>query len=256
MKKRLMTLMLFGITLFTMSGCTNKANEINILCTTDIHAGITDNISISALSEYRNELKKTSKYVSLVDCGDAIQGDYLGAISKGEDIISVMNKMDYDIMTLGNHEFDYGLDTLSSRIHEFNGDVLSCNIKYTGTNTNKLKEVEPYKIIKYGKTKVAFVGATAPSTLVEASPKTFMEDNKYVYSFSNESKETFYQTIQDNVDICKKKGADVVILLAHLGSTDEFGDFNSIQVAKNTTKIDLILDGHIHQKINQFLLYF
>ena len=189
MKKIMASFIIFTLTIFLMVGCTNKNSDINILYTTDIHAGITDNIGLSALSGYRNDLKKKSKYVELIDAGDIFQGDYIGAVSKGKDIIDIMNEMDYSMMTLGNHEFDYGLDELKNRIDEFKGDTLSCNLKYTGTNTNKLSKVKPYTIKKYGNVKVGYVGVTTPTSVVCASPLTFMEEGNYVYDFSNTTKE-------------------------------------------------------------------
>ena len=253
MKKIFGTFIIFILTIFTMVGCTNKSNEINILYTTDIHAGITDNIGLSALSGYKNELKNKSKYVELIDAGDIFQGDYIGAVSKGKDIIDIMNEMDYSMMTLGNHEFDYGLDELKSRIDEFKGDTLSCNLKYTGTNTNKLSKVKPYTIKKYGKTKIGYVGVTTPTSVVCASPSTFMEDGKYVYDFSNTTKGEFYTTVQNNIDACKKDGAKYIILLSHLGYGEEYSDVSANELCKNINNIDLILDGHAHS-INKLSL--
>ena len=145
------------ITLFSCKSNIIDNSEINILFTTDVHCGVSDNIGYSALSQYKNELLNNSKKVTLVDCGDAIQGDYIGAVSKGEYIIEIMNSLGYEMMTLGNHEFDYGMDILSQRISEFNGDVLSCNINYVGKNSNKLSSVQQYKFIDYGNTKDGYL---------------------------------------------------------------------------------------------------
>ena len=120
MKKKIFGLLfLFNILLLVVS-CAKKPNDkdIVILYTTDVHCGVDINIGYAGLSAYRNEMEKDS-YVSLVDAGDYIQGDYIGAVSKGSYIIDIMNEMKYDVVTLGNHEFDYGMDKLNSLLNKF-----------------------------------------------------------------------------------------------------------------------------------------
>ena len=226
-----------------------EAKVINILYTTDVHCGISDYIGYSSLSAYKKSLEEKYGDVTLIDCGDAIQGAYAGSVTKGEYIIELMNTVGYDLFTLGNHEFDYGMDELQSRINEFNGKVLSCNLKYTGTGENKLSKVKPYEIIDYGPRKVAFIGITTPKTLVESDPLNFKENDEYVYSFGENSAEGFYDIIQSNIDECKSLGAEVVILMAHLGYGEEYGSFSSVEVIKNTKDVDIVLDGHAHQEI-------
>ena len=247
MKRIFKILSLLLLLVFITTSCSHITPvDINIIYTTDVHCGISDNITYPGVSGFKKELEKQSKYVSLVDCGDALQGDYIGSVSKGKYIIDIMNKMGYDLFTLGNHEFDYGMSELKSRISEFNGDVLSCNLKYTGKNENKLSSVLPYKILSYAGTKVGFVGVTTPSSITDSTPTNFMEDNEYVYNFTNDTKEEFYSCIQTSVNAAKKKGAKYVVLLAHLGDSETYGDYSSEAVCKNTKNIDVILDGHAH----------
>ena len=249
--KKIFSFVILLLVLF-VSACSGKesGNEvINILYTTDVHCAIDDNIGYASLSAYKKELQKKYSKVTLIDCGDTIQGDYVGAVTKGKYIIEIMNSVGYDLMTLGNHEFDYGMDALQSRISEFKGDVLSCNVSYYGKGENKLSEVKPYRIIDYGTRKVAFIGVTTPTTLTNSTPGTFKEDGEYVYSFCEESYEKFYNTIQSNIDKCKEEGADYVILMAHLGYGDEFKGFGSMELVKNTKDVDVVLDGHSHKDI-------
>ena len=70
----------------------------------------------SKLAAMKNELKQTYKHVGVVSCGDYIQGSSLGAISRGEYIIELMNLVGYDAVTLGNHEFDFHLDRLEELV--------------------------------------------------------------------------------------------------------------------------------------------
>lgn len=87
-----------------------KSNDIVILGTSDVHCGIDQNIGYAGLAAYKKAMADKYSYVALVDAGDAIQGDTIGTLSKGEYIVDIMNEVGYDVVTPGNHEFDYGMD--------------------------------------------------------------------------------------------------------------------------------------------------
>ena len=87
-----------------------KGDDIIILFTNDVHCGIEDDIGYAGLAAYKEATEEKTQYVTLVDCGDAIQGDYIGMVSDGEYIVDIMNEVGYDLAILGNHEFDYGMD--------------------------------------------------------------------------------------------------------------------------------------------------
>ena len=251
MIKKLAFIFSIFIFLFVLASCrTAKVFNISIIATSDVHCGIEDNITYAGISEFRNERKNSGYKTTLVDCGDFIQGASVGLLSKGKDVIKILNKVGYDFLTIGNHEFDYGMDELKDRIDEFNGDVLSCNIKYTGKNDYKLYDVKPYKIVNYDGVKVGFVGITTPESTVSSTPSVFMEDNEFVYSFSGETPKDFYNVIQNNINICRDNGAKYVILLSHLGYGDEYQAFGSVPTMQNLTGYDVILDGHSHKKID------
>ena len=242
----LLTLFLMSI----LSGCNNKPvdKDISIIYTTDVHCGLTDNLGYASLVDYKKKLEKDN-YVALVDSGDYLQGDYVGAISNGEYIIDVMNKAGYDVATLGNHEFDYGMDILEERINEFNGDIVSCNVSYIGKYENKINKVKPYVIKQYGSKKVGFVGITTPTTLTSSSPKNFMEDGEIVYDFGASTVEHFFSLVQQNINDCKSSGADYIVLLSHLGTKDVYKPFTSIELINNTYGYVAVLDGHAHSDI-------
>ena len=251
MKKKIMFIFSILAFMFILAGCkTAKIFNISIIATSDVHCGIEDNITYAGIKEYRNERTNSGYKTTLVDCGDFIQGASIGLLSKGKDIIKILNKVGYDFLTIGNHEFDYGMDELKNRIDEFNGDVLSCNIKYSGKNEDKLANVLPYKIVNYGGVKVGFVGITTPESTVSSTPAVFMEDNEFVYNFSSETPEDFYNVIQNNINDCKKNGAKYIILLSHLGYGDEYQAFGSVPTMQNLSGYDIMLDGHSHKKID------
>ncbi len=226
-----------------------RSDDVVILYSTDVHCGVDENLGYAKLSAYRNEMLKSYKYVSLVDAGDFIQGDLIGSFSHGESIIKIMNKMNYEIAAIGNHEFDYGIDELSQRISEFNGDMVACNLSYTGNKENKLNEVKPFVIKEYGNLKVGFVGVTTPATISESTPSIFKEDGEFVYSFEGQSTEEYFSCIQNNIDECNKV-ADYTVLLTHCGNAEDAHPFGSKDIIANTNGYLAVMDGHTHTTID------
>ncbi len=224
-------------------------NDIVVLYTNDIHSAFETDIGFSGLSAYKKLVLEKTPYVTLVDCGDAIQGEVIGAVSKGEYIVDIMNKVGYDLAVLGNHEFDYGMDRLTQLIEHANHSYLACNITYSGGSVNKLASVKPYEIKEYGETAVAFIGVSTPETTTSTSPTSFMEDGEFVYGFSaGEEGKLLYNTVQGYIDECKSKGADYIVLMTHLGDVAE-QNYTSVDLINNTTGVDVVLDGHSHNTI-------
>ncbi len=226
----------------------STADDIVILFTNDVHCGIEDDIGYAGLAAYKAAMEDKTPYVSLVDCGDAIQGDFIGTISDGEYIIDIMNEVGYDVATLGNHEFDYGMQQLNTLIEEAEYPYVACNITYSGSGDNALTAVKPYEIIEYGDTSVGFIGVITPESLTKSTPVYFMENGEYVYSFGT-SGEGLYATVQTTVDECRAAGADYVVVLSHLGDMLESSPYTSVELIGNTNGIDAVLDGHAHNVI-------
>ena len=109
-----------------------QTDDIVVLYTNDVHCAVDDDIGYAGLVAYRKECERDTPYVALVDCGDALQGDTIGTVSRGEYPAELMERAGYDFAVLGNHEFNYGLDQLD-RLMELSGaQYLGCNIRYTG----------------------------------------------------------------------------------------------------------------------------
>ena len=250
MKKSLIPIFIVSLVSTTLFSCgedTPKVQDkdISIIYTTDVHCAVDTNLGYAKVDAYRNSLKETN-YVALVDSGDYLQGEFIGAISKGEYVMEIINEMDYDVLTIGNHEFDYGIDILKDRLTSFKGEVVSCNFSYIGEKENKLDMIKPYVIKEYGIKKVGFLGITTPATPTTSNPNTFIEDGKVAYDFGAKTAQDFYDLIQTNIDNCKSDGADYIIALAHLGNQDSNKPFSSIDVINNTVGVDAFLDGHSH----------
>lgn len=234
----------------TEAAASQEPNDIIVLYTNDVHCGIDGAIGYAGLAEYRDDCVEKTPFVTLVDVGDAIQGDAIGTVSDGEYPADIMNQVGYDIAILGNHEFDYGMEQLSSIIGESSAQYLTCNITYTGSGENALSEVAPYEIIEYGDTSVAFIGVATPESITKSTPAYFMENDEFVYDFCGESGEKLYECVQGYVDECTEKGADYIVVLSHLGDGEESSPFTSVELIQNTTGVDVVLDGHAHSVIS------
>ena len=221
--------------------------DIIILHTNDIHCGITDNLGIDKVSQYKKDLKKQGYPVALVDAGVAIQGATICKLSTGESIVKIMNAVGYDFVIPGNHEFDYGMERFLQLASRQKCGYYSCNFVDVKTRKPILK---PYKIIVLGGKKIGFVGVTTPETLVTSTPKYFQDkDGKFIYGFcEDQTGEKVYAAVQRAVNNVRKEGADYVFLVGHLGTDGSIPYWSSGAMAANTYNIDAIIDGHSHEQ--------
>ncbi len=244
MKKKILFFVSVLLLCFTFFSCKEKVNpnEIIILYENDVHSQVDGYPKISAL---RNELAlKENTKVGIVSVGDFIQGESLCTISKGEYIINIMNLVGYDAVALGNHEFDYKIPRLFELTKMMKTKPICANLKNVKNNKQLF---DSYKIVKYGNKKIGYIGITTPSTIAISSPKQFFdENNNLLYSFSDED---FFEVVQKNIDSVKRKGVDYVVVLSHLGSEFVLEKWSSLELIKNTSGIDVVLDGHSHSVI-------
>ena len=252
MKKiaRILIVLLIALSLFGCQKKKKQTEDIYIVFTSDVHCGFEGNINWSSLKAYVNKLKSKHNDVLLVDCGDYLQGGPTGTLSKGDFVVKLMNDMGYDIVTVGNHEFDFGMERLSELMGEMQADIVVSNVAYTGNKENIFKDTPEYLIREVNGVKIGFLGILTPTTTVSSTPSNFMEDGKYVYDFySGNNGQDLYDKVQEVVNEVRKQGADYVIALSHLGSADKDGVYNSISLISHTEGIDAVLDGHSHSVI-------
>lgn len=224
-----------------------SSGDIVILYDNDVHCAVDGYASIAAL---KKDMKEKTDYVAVVSNGDFAQGATIGALSKGENIIDIMNQVGYDVVTLGNHEFDYQMDQLTTLTNKFKGKVVSCN--FMNLETNKTV-YESYTMETYGDKQVAFIGITTPESITKSTPAYFQNAaGNYIYGFCNDkSGKALYQQVQATVDAARKAGADYVVALAHLGVEGVLKRWTSYTVVNKTTGIDVLLDGHSHSTFAQ-----
>jgi len=246
--KRLITLLTSILLLFTLMGCAPKDNDdIIIVFTNDVHAKIDENIGYAGLIAYKKECQNQSKYVTLIDAGDAVQGDSLNSVSKGQAAVDCLNVVNYDILTFGNHEFDFGMDRLEEIVAEVNSEYINSNIVYTGKNDSIFNDVERYKIVEYGDKKVGYIAITTPETFANTTPLTFIEDDEVVYNFfGGGDANNFYDNMQRIIDEVKTK-ADYVVAITHLGQ-GEHAMYPSKDFVNATNGVDVVIDAHSHSE--------
>ena len=223
------------------------AKEIVVLYTNDVHCGVTDGMGYVGVARVKAALEAAGKEVILVDNGDAVQGDVIGTLSKGEAIVELMNDVGYDVATIGNHEFDYGMDQFKKNVSLAKFQYVCCNF----LDDKGAAVLKPYTIIEKAGKKIAFVGIDTPEAFTKSTPKYFQDgEGNFIYSFcEGNDGQDLYNKVQETVDAARAEGADYVIALAHLGIDYQSAPWMSTDVITNTTGIDAVLDGHSHSVI-------
>lgn len=166
--------------------------------------------------------------VLLVHAGDFSQGSSYFTELGGNIEIDVMNALKFDVVTLGNHEFDNGLDELARRLKNLKSDVVCANYNFDGTPLEDL--VEPYAIIRRGGKKIGFIGVLTDIMEVVDSDiaklLTYQDPAEVVNRLAGYLKED--------------KDCDMVVCLSHLG----YGEDKDL--AGSVRNVDLIIGGHSH----------
>lgn len=179
-------------------------------------------------------IRKKTAHTLVLDAGDIFQGTPYFNFFQGDLEIDLMNKMRYDAATIGNHDFDGGIDTLAKQITRSNFPFVNCN--YDFTNTPVAGKVHKHVVIKKGKLKIGITGCGVK--LNGLVPDKLYVNTKYLDPV---------KCVQEQVDILKyEKKCHLIICLSHLGYKYDNAKVSDIVLAKQTTNIDLIIGGHTH----------
>ena len=226
-----------------MAGCQSKVAQksIVILYENDVHCGIDGYTKMAGLRDAIN--RSDTAYAAVVSVGDFLQGNTTGAISKGGYIADIMQQMDYHALTLGNHEFDYGVPRMLELLGQIGAPVTCVNFYEAGASQ---PYYAPYVIHQYGDKKVAYVGAVTPETMQLEGYAFYDTNGVQLYDLKQD---VFYQLVQQAVDKARGEGADYVVLLSHVGETPQSMGFSSYRLVNKTRGIDVVLDGHTHEII-------
>ena len=260
MLKKLCVVLMSLMMVFALVGCSSNESgkvatitkEVNktagkyagktlVLHTNDMHGGFINPGDIdgglegyAAVAAAKKHFEDWGATVILVDDGDYSQGSIYVSLNKGAAATDLMDKAGYDIVGLGNHEFDYGVDSLKSIFEGKNFKVLCSNVfQEDGTTL-----FDSEQIVKVGDLKVGFFGLETPETQTKVNPN-------YVKGLTFTEGQDLYDVAQKEVDLLKTE-ADLVICLGHLGVDEESKGQRSTDLYANTTGIDFIIDGHSH----------
>lgn len=222
--------------------------DVVVLYTNDVHTYIDGPMGYDVVAGLKAELTKQYGNVILADAGDAIQGTAFGSMDKGQTIVSLMNAAGYDVATLGNHEFDYGMDGCKSVMEKAQYPYVSCNFYQEKDGVRGENVLPSYQIFEMGGHKIAFVGVTTPESFTKSTPAYFQDENgNYIYGISGgEDGAALYADVQTAIDSAVAEGADVVIGLGHLGDDPASKPWTSEEVIANVAGLDAFIDGHSH----------
>ncbi len=215
---------------------TQPPQEIVFIHTNDTHSHIEASIEDGATTAtggvvrrlaFIDSVRAAQPYTFLIDAGDFCQGTPYFNMYKGEVEIEMMNQLGYDVATIGNHEFDNGVEQLAKILQKAKFDMVCTNIEIE--NPDLAAIVKPYVIRQVKGSKIAFMGAFPdPDGLVA---KSKYEGVTYLDPITS---------LNQCAELLKQEGADFIVLVSHLGHS---GD---VKLAKASRNIDLIMGGHSH----------
>lgn len=200
---------------------------------------------IAARSELISKIRQEEEHVLLLDAGDIFQGTPYFNIYKGEPEIKAMSAMKYDATTIGNHDFDAGMENLATQLtNHANFPMLVANYDFTGTPMEY--KTQPYKTFKKGKLKVGVFGVSIEGRGL--IPDSLFGATKYLDPV---------QKANEVADQLKRdEKCDMIICLSHLGN--QYKESNKVSdevLAKETENIDLIIGGHTHTFLDNPIVY-
>ena len=227
------------------------AEDIVILYTNDVHTYIDGALSYDVLAGLKAQLKEVYGNVLLVDAGDAVQGTAFGSMDKGATIVQLMNAAGYDVATLGNHEFDYGMEGAMNVMDWAEYPYVSCNFYHEANGVKGETVLPAYELVEIGGRKIAFVGITTPESFTKSTPAYFQDENgNYIYGISGgEDGAALYADVQAAITAAEAEGATMVIALGHLGDDPASKPWTSEEVIANVSGLDAFIDGHSHSTV-------
>ena len=207
-----------------------------ILHSNDVHGAIDGYAYMTALKQ--KFLDAGASDVLLVDAGDFSQGTPYVSVTKGAAAIEMMNTAGYDVVTLGNHEFDFGYTQLMENLKSAEFTTLCCNVYLDETGETILPGSTVVETA--GGLKIGFIGVETPETATKVNPGLIGEINFATF-------DKLYEAAQQAVDGIRDD-SDIVIALTHLGMEPEgaHNGYRSADLMDHLTGVDFAIDGHAH----------
>lgn len=240
-----LTSLFFTITLFTtfptMVHAAENDKTFDIIEITDFHGALNDASGkpvAGVLADRIDKIKESNPDGTLIlGGGDLYQGSAISNIMKGVPVQEVMSKIGMEVTTLGNHEFDWGLDTLTNETMKGASYSIICSNLYNKSTGKRV--FEPYKIITKDGIKIAIIGGITTETSTIVSPK-FVKDYEFK-DLANEINSIAKELKQNN-------SADIILALVHEGDNGDNATGPIFDIANKLENIDAVFGGHSHTK--------
>lgn len=218
------------------------ADEVVIYHTNDTHGYLSgDGSSVIGIDQVAG-LKESTPGSILVDAGDATPGLPLASLTKGSDVIELMNLAGYDLMTAGNHEFDFGTEQFLFNVAKAGFPILAANIYRNGQPLlagTQGGNNGCHTVIERDGVKIGFFGLTTVETATSTNPAGISD-----LEFRDE-----VETAKNEIEELEKEGVDAIIAVGHMGNTDApctSEDLTKAMTGDYQGKIDVIIDAHSH----------
>lgn len=226
-----------------------RKNTWSILHTNDFHSRFlpfaathkrhANQGGIARLTQLVSELRQQHEHVTLFDSGDVFQGTPYFNVFKGHPELQWMQRMEYDATTLGNHDFDMGVEHVFSLRKQYNTPTLLIN--YTYEKDSDLGVIQPYKIIEKGPVRIGVTGVSIDLVGLQG------ETNRGSFSYFDP-----VEKLQEQVNFLRKnKNCNAVVVLSHLGYQYSNEKIDDMKLAQRTEGIDVILGGHTHTFLDE-----
>jgi 5'-nucleotidase len=222
----------------------SKSQRLTILHTNDVHSRLEPFPSdggkyqgqggVAARAALIEKIRKEEEQVLLLDAGDIFQGTPYFNLYKGEPEIKAMSLMRYDAATMGNHDFDAGIEGFAQQLPHANFPILIANYDFTETHLEG--KTKPYTVFKKGDLKIGVFGLGIK--LKGLVPDDAYGNTKYLEPIQ------IANAVSEHLK--KKEKCDMIICLSHLGYEYHYNKVSDMILAKETAYIDLIIGGHTH----------
>ncbi|MEI6753887.1 MAG: metallophosphatase [Paludibacter sp.] len=247
MKTKHIDIAIFLLIISTVAVFAQQKIKLVILHTNDTHSQVepTEKSSLKTadMGGYArrmgviNQTREQEKNVLLVDAGDFSQGTPYFNFFNGRVEVDAMNQMKYDVGTLGNHEFDNGMDTLAVILKNVTHPMISSNYRLEKTPLNGM--IKPYTVLIKNGLRIGIMA-------LNVNPKSLIFEKNYkgmVYDDPVQKANEISELLK------KKEKCDVIICLSHLGADTTKAEVNDFEIAHKTRYIDVIIGGHSHSLI-------
>lgn len=234
---------------FVSLGCSQSVNaknlDLKIVFTNDIHGKIVGDedietgkfIGYSKIGSYISQTKHDNKNTLIIDAGDAFHGDTVANLSQGQAVLSIMNEIGYNYFLPGNHDFNFGKERLLKLTHDGSFKTICSNLL-----NKSVPMFEENDIFEIDGVKIGIFALTSPELITKSNLKN-IEEIEVIPPI---------EVAKKQVETLKEKGADFIILISHLGILSEEESWWSYAVRDSVPEIDLIIDSHSHNVLDDF----